>query len=891
MAHPAMHQLERSLLTQQLPEILPAIANCAKAVRENPFPLFVNGLLLRLAEIFQGDKLGKMDQSFNLLRLRIIKLLQECRTDLSAAFSSEEVVRRVMKVSHSNDYKSRSLTMLFLAAVAPVVFENKKVHYLLVEGLDCDEMTELTAAIVASGSLGRLSYEFSSLVVEKIGELVGRVETDPNIKVRLMDDLSFFQENVAVTQQCMELGRNLLRNNPSQRITVAVIGALTELAKRNGLALSEQIGLLLDGLEDLADNNTLLTCYVANLHELAEAPQHWTKEQVIKLFHFKEKIVASRCEQALNLWLGCLARIAKHVHGQTIGDRVMEILFFANDPNVTIRINFIDVIFGLLHHSQPDSLLNPLGLCTTSILRNLTDRECAVSLSDRVKFYKMFADFIRSDLTNTFAFEALEAAVTLQQVDDSHPPLVFAKTLELLSAICDRRAEVAEEVGGWALGLLCDHYGHGRKPFEDAPMGLFSLALLPNDRHHARLDELMGAVLAELKARRNFWFAYKLARQGFRYGHWNDISLLLLEEISGKPTTVEASSFISALHEIASAELPAKIDVSTLNRTRKRLHEASLLLTPLARNSRNSHNFLFASEYVDYLCDLVGLLHSVVVFLNANMRSDPFDYGIGYMEYAKLALDKTADGFKQVQHKWAGLLQRSFDADEETQEHLSLMAVYCSLLQSILARLTSADPLDFPPPATRVSSAMNRKFEQLIDWGVAQSNGDLRAVSGAEDERVGAWKANLATLECLFDGLGSIPLALPRFFFQQVWRTTIRLNVTPQPKEHEPSLVLTAKQVAVAVEGIISSNNPKKIANVIVQLKLRTLKTAEPRTVEYRECAVRDNYFKAQFLLEIRKNVELSIGVLFTDAQTKRTWETTATHMMNVKAAVQEVEK
>jgi hypothetical protein len=88
----------------------------------------VNALLLRLAEAFQGDKLVKMEQSLNLIRLRIVKLLKECQMDFSSSsISSDEIVRRMMKVSHNNDYKSRSLTMLFFAALAPIVHDNKKV--------------------------------------------------------------------------------------------------------------------------------------------------------------------------------------------------------------------------------------------------------------------------------------------------------------------------------------------------------------------------------------------------------------------------------------------------------------------------------------------------------------------------------------------------------------------------------------------------------------------------------------------------------------------------------------------------------------------------------------------------------------------------------------------
>lgn len=63
----------------------------------------------------------------NVVRLRIVRTVKECGSNIRVAFSSDEIVRRIMKVSHSNDYKARSLTLLFLAALAPIVHNNKKV--------------------------------------------------------------------------------------------------------------------------------------------------------------------------------------------------------------------------------------------------------------------------------------------------------------------------------------------------------------------------------------------------------------------------------------------------------------------------------------------------------------------------------------------------------------------------------------------------------------------------------------------------------------------------------------------------------------------------------------------------------------------------------------------
>jgi len=63
----------------------------------------------------------------NTIRLRIVVAIKECNECLSLAFSTEEIIRFILKVSHSNDYKARSLTLLLLGSLAPLTCEDKKV--------------------------------------------------------------------------------------------------------------------------------------------------------------------------------------------------------------------------------------------------------------------------------------------------------------------------------------------------------------------------------------------------------------------------------------------------------------------------------------------------------------------------------------------------------------------------------------------------------------------------------------------------------------------------------------------------------------------------------------------------------------------------------------------
>jgi hypothetical protein len=106
-------------------------------------------------------------------------------------------------------------------------------------------------------------------------------DVDLSVKVRLMEDLSSFKQRLEVTNYCMDLGKQLLTNNSDPRICVAVICALTEMAKQNGLGLGEYITLILKEVEKIKRNETLMICCLTNLMELAQLPHHWNSDQVL----------------------------------------------------------------------------------------------------------------------------------------------------------------------------------------------------------------------------------------------------------------------------------------------------------------------------------------------------------------------------------------------------------------------------------------------------------------------------------------------------------------------------------------------------------------------------------------------------------------------------------
>lgn len=108
-----------------------------------------------------------------------------------------------------------------------------------------------------------------------------------------------------------------------------------------------------------------------------------------------------------------------------------------------------------------------------------------------------------------------------------------------------------------------------------------------------------------------------------------------------------------------------------------------------------------------------------------------------------LQLDKASEGFARARLAWLGLLQRSFDADEESQQHVELLARHCMLLETLIHRLRSADEQKLAC-ATKVGTASatsvnNRRLESLHEWAMEQANERMRPVVGNSIQRHQAW--------------------------------------------------------------------------------------------------------------------------------------------------------
>uniref|UniRef100_A0A915N8H9 Integrator complex subunit 7 n=1 Tax=Meloidogyne javanica TaxID=6303 RepID=A0A915N8H9_MELJA len=377
--HTMQLHVEKGLQSSNLADVMTTITECARYIREYPFPHFVHATLFRLAQTFNGEIFArKFEHSMNTIRLRIVVAIKECNECLSLAFSTEEIIRFILKVSHSNDYKARSLTLLFLGSLAPLTCEDKKVHNLIIESLDCVEMTELSAAIQAANELAKFSISFSSLIIRKIAEMFGKNFLEISLKNELFGIISNLR-GLSVSKSSIELGRRLLEGLPTNEMHSVIYCSLSKLSSRCETILPEQISLLLSELEKVINqrNKILVHCILQNLSSIAEYRNFWTIENIKAIRDFYHQINLLSSKIILCTWLHCMNVLSSTEFHSKILLESYPWSVLLNFGNIVVRIFAIKLSLNLLLNGEMDAqfqqtLLNSILVTLCQFIDNPT---------------------------------------------------------------------------------------------------------------------------------------------------------------------------------------------------------------------------------------------------------------------------------------------------------------------------------------------------------------------------------------------------------------------------------------------------------------------------------------------------------------------------------------
>jgi len=478
---------------------------------------------------------------------------------------------------------------------------------------------------------------------------------------------------------------------------------------------------------------------------------------------------------------------------------------------------------------------------------------------------------------------------------------------QTLCAINDTQQRDEEEFSVQLVGLLKENSNLSDSLLLNLLTLYFQTVMVSNQ--DSRLD------MHSLLEGRSLWLCYQVARQAIRFGLFS-ICQDLCDKIQVASCSDPVIYWMRCLSKVAAAESgltnfkdPLSLDC--------RLSRAIGLYVEASSGLKNvvtfGHPLAFQTQYLQLrLESLQGLENlrqscklvrtspapAVAAQTAISSRDDLLKYGSIVTQ-----MRRSAKEFRVLSESYSRLFQSSFNADNQTLAHIQLLQNSCTMIAEAVESLfqtnrlsslivdknTHLEETSFDSKGPCIEHAKLIKTCRSISEAVTQQ---LTPRNSARIEY-----SHIAILEDMTEKLLSVPLSIPRLFFQAVQTVSLKLALSPQPKAPgEFVLVLSSHNFALKTEGVVVSGGrrQRKVSKVLLNVTSSptTVKTQETKMIDNKTAEVnlscivvpKNDYFQTQFLINFQSpgshtvSVEASI-IDDNDAQ----WKTGPVLTTNIK--------
>ena len=469
--------------------------------------------------------------------------------------------------------------------------------------------------------------------------------------------------------------------------------------------------------------------------------------------------------------------------------------------------------------------------------------------------------------------------------------------------------------------------------------------------HEAKqaINQVLGVV--------DLWSAYKIGRSASRYGHHSIASAILSNAanhvssenlyfwLKGLSQICQGENKISGMDddtndeyshiklEPTSAMKKASHIVERLSMGNMKIQEGveNLKASATPQSPASSAHINFQLEYLKCRSEFLSALHQIVVSSNSLRTSPPPAIASTQAKQSHDDLQRCGritgllrscvSDFSRVGSLYGALFESSFDADPDTLCHLQVVQHICFCLSQWIERVClkslkhgnifDEQKIEFIPPLPLVANNQDFKEYGIDIQALVKTGENVAKVFQVlvSDPDCPAPITNIHT-ECLINVaniLASNQVCFPRYFYQSLQSTTIKLAVTPQPRaNNEPTNVSASQFVAIKVEGVINSASSRISAWRSVHAIKLTLNSTlqqpaasqaaalkdgkDPNSMMInqcieKECSPHNDFFTQQFLIHfpIAGTHQLFISARLVDEQ-GITWKSDAKTALNIKA-------
>ena len=885
-------ELDKGLRSTRVGDQCEAIVRFPWLFERYPFPILINSASLKLSEVYRNGS--------NFLRVLILQVMRESEKHLDKIVNIDEFVRRLFAVTFSNDPLARTITLRTLANMARIVSHRKSIHHYIRNSLDSNDEMEVLAAIEAAASFAAQSQEFAANIHPKVFTMINGLTTPLEIKTKLLLVLNNVHYNCEVADKVRHHCVEFLSTYASEKFICSNLRTLTHIASVSLTQIPDQIDILLQYFIDDPRNNVKLSV-LSDLTTLAAISPHlWQKKSSTALvdaiidvknrFNGNSKLLAKAMSVLAQLSSSPTLFSDEPQYYQELSDKIiafcLQIVY--NEENfelISISICILTNISLNLNSkyvTNADIMQETCCAIQSFLLSSVSSGEqnySEIETNSLKTIFKCILSVCRSlnSSSITMIFETLRFLIMNVKMES----IWFGLTSQVICAIVSNNAINDTFFDEDILQLI--RTSSQLSPISDNFSNLLTIYFQIHSHKATQISEPEAQTLLSCFTGKNLWICFKVVRQAMRYGQ-HMMAASILERMKTCMEPIESIYFwVNCLTNISKAESYLLTSIEQMN---KNFYTSISLyiegLTELKASICGNNPMTFQTEFVrlrlKYLqtqctfrqcCQMLKMSPPPAIAASTALttRDDMLKCGT-----IVVSMRKSAKEFRSLADAYSLLYQSSFNADTNTLAQIQLLQNSCVILAEAIENLFQSNRLnalfvskdspfegnanlsmDSSPLEHRSLIKMCSKISQII-------HRDLNSLQ--TNESIGSKQISL-----LLDVSSRVlrtPLCFPRFFFQAIQNTCIKLAISPQPKSGDVLLINNNTHFALRIEGVVVNINQKcvrKVGKVLICVNGvlvsrsttsndQTLKT-DPNLSLQSVVVPLNDYFQVQFLLSL----------------------------------------
>lgn len=310
------------------------------------------------------------------------------------------------------------------------------------------------------------------------------------------------------------------------------------------------------------------------------------------------------------------------------------------------------------------------------------------------------ADYCSSKSTSDESVKyTIEFLINSSSVESS----AFPTILETLNAVCAQFHQIYPIVIQFAQNILDKQLQaaqierdvemgeyHGCLPNFKPSLHLFSLLLAPKSARGDGSITLQQAI-EDYAIKTPSTHRYDIAVMGFRYGHWKEVSLPLLESLDRKMLQSTFSLWIDTLITLTKCQ-PSELQLKCYAESTSFISRVQISLENLISTFDKGRHFKFAHSYIEIFTGILKLLRKFLNVITANslMLANESEFPKRAIAIQCKLLNTESES---VQKKFEALFKEIFDVDKESRAQLDLLKQFFDLISFCLAFFRFTPPI------------------------------------------------------------------------------------------------------------------------------------------------------------------------------------------------------